>query len=180
MTINNIITQIATKGSIYDEIIDNIITTNQQLKPALISEVAIAYLENAKKIEEVYKQGYFKYYFIMTVKNQVHSSTSPLWKNVRCTSPSTQYLAPEAIDDTEDIIKYLEILEYQNEQIQQARRNTKMTYFESEMIRNYYDLNKSYRQIGSEYGIDFTLVFKVVKEVKQRMIKYINDNENNK
>lgn len=178
MTINNILEQIATKGSIYDEIIDNIITTNQHLKPALISEVAIAYLENAAKIEEVYAQGYFKYYFIMTVKNQVHSSTSPLWKNVRCTSPSTEYLQPEAIDDTENIIKDLEILERQNALIIKARKNVKMTYFESEMIRNYYDLNKSYRQIGSEYGIDFTLVFKVVKEVKQRLLKYINNNDN--
>ena len=83
MKINDILTEITNKGSIYDEIIDNIITPRFDLKPELISEIAISFLENKIKIEEVYRLGYFKYYFINTVRNQIHSNTSSFHKNIR-------------------------------------------------------------------------------------------------
>jgi hypothetical protein len=51
--IDKILEEIATKGSIYDEIINNIIQPNYHLKPELISELAISFLENRKKLNEV-------------------------------------------------------------------------------------------------------------------------------
>ena len=83
MTINQILVEITRKGSIFDEIMNNVLNPRVDLKPQLISEIAISYLENAEKIEKVYSDGYFKYYFINTIRNQVHSSTSPFHKNNR-------------------------------------------------------------------------------------------------
>jgi len=79
--VRDILKEITTPNSIYDEIIDNVIRPNFQIKPELISELAISFLENEKKVNEVIKQGYFLYYFIRAVKNNVHSNTRPFYKN---------------------------------------------------------------------------------------------------
>ena len=55
MTINQILVEITRKGSIFDEIMNNVLNPRVDLKPQLISEIAISYLENAEKIEKVYK-----------------------------------------------------------------------------------------------------------------------------
>jgi hypothetical protein len=80
--INKILTEIATPGSIYDEIIENILQPRLHLKPELISELAISFLENKIKVEEVINKGYFLYYFIRAVSNNVKSNTSPFYKNI--------------------------------------------------------------------------------------------------
>ena len=81
--LDNILKEISSKGTIYDEIINNIIQPNFHLKPELISEIALSFLENREKIEMVIEQNYFLYYFIRTVKNQIHSKTSGFYKNTR-------------------------------------------------------------------------------------------------
>ena len=68
--LDNILKEISSRGTIYDEIINNIIQPNFHLKPELISEIALSFLENREKIEMVIEQNYFLYYFIRTVKNQ--------------------------------------------------------------------------------------------------------------
>jgi hypothetical protein len=67
MKINNILIEITKKGSIYDEIMNNLLSPRFELKPELISEISLSFLENREKIEKVYEMGYFKYYFINTV-----------------------------------------------------------------------------------------------------------------
>ena len=64
MKINDILIEITKRGSIYDDIMNNLLTPRIDLKPELISEISISFLENKEKIEKVYEMGYFKYYFI--------------------------------------------------------------------------------------------------------------------
>jgi hypothetical protein len=77
MNIRQILEEIATNGSIYDEILTNLLSPNLHLKPELISELAISFLENEKKVNEVIKGNYFLYYFIRAAKNNIASNTSP-------------------------------------------------------------------------------------------------------
>ena len=46
-----------------------------------------------------------------------------------------------------------------------------MDYFESEMIRLYFDEGMTYRAISREYGVNHTLVYKTVKDVLTRIKK---------
>ena len=69
MKINDILIEITKRGSIYDDIMNNLLTPRIDLKPELISEISISFLENKEKIEKVYEMGYFKYYFINVIKN---------------------------------------------------------------------------------------------------------------
>ncbi len=179
--IQSILIEITTKGSLYDDIINKMISPNYHQKNELISELTISFYSNEKKILEVIKQGNFKYYFVMMVKNQIHSSTSSFHKNVRQTITYTKnndYTLDDYGDFTEDKrdIEYKELNEYQMNLIQEVRTNTKMSWFESEMMRLYYDENMSYRKIEAEYGIDHCLIFQTIKSVKIRLKKQIDEN----
>ena len=169
MTINNILIEITTKGSIYDEIIDNIIQPRFDLKPELISEIAISFLENKIKVEEAIEKGYFKYYFINTVRNQIHSNTSSFHKNIRI--QDNEYFENYGYleDDTtiEDKIEFEERLEL----INQIYKDTKKTWFENQMFEEYFIKNKTYREIGKEYGINHCLIFHNVKKMKEQILK---------
>jgi hypothetical protein len=59
-------------------------------------------LENQKKVGEVIKQGYFLYYFIRAVKNNVHSNTSPFYKNT-VIKDTLYYDNIEIVDDSDQI-----------------------------------------------------------------------------
>jgi hypothetical protein len=171
MEINNILIEITTRGSIYDEIINNLITPRFDLKPELISEISLSFLENKDKIEDIYIRGYFKYYFINTVKNQIHSNTSSFHKNIRIQDYQTyeDYMEVEDDTDIDDKIEFEERLEL----IENIYKNTKKTWFEDRMWEEYYINDKTYREIEREYGIDHCLVFHNVKKIKQKIQKQL-------
>jgi len=176
MIINEILEEIYTKGSIYDEIIDNIIGEKNQLKSELLSEISLYYLLNKEKIEDVYNKGYFKYYFINTVKNQFWSNTSSFHKNIRI--PNNKEISDIKYDIIEDNTSIEEKihLEERIDNLQIIKSNCGMTWFESQMLREYFDHNKTYRKIEDEYGLDHCLVFKTVKTTLQKMIDYSQNN----
>lgn len=171
MKINDILVEMTTRGSIYDEIMNNLLNPRTDLKPELISELSISFLENGEKIEQIYNQGYFKYYFINCVKNQVHSNTSSFHKNIRIqdTEIFDNYL--EMGDDT-DLEDKIEVEEKLN-QIQEIYNITKKSWFEDKMWEEYFVNNKTYRQIEKEYGLDHCLVFHNVKKIKQKIQKQL-------
>jgi len=171
MKINDILTQIATKGSIYDEIIDNIIQPRFDLKPELISEISISFLENRIKVEEAYEKNYFKYYFINTVRNQIHSNTSSFHKNIRIQDNEYFENYNNIEDETtiEDKIEFEERLELINKKY----KDTKKTWFEDRLWEEYFINNKTYREIGEEYKINHCLVFHNVKKIKDKIQKQL-------
>lgn len=177
MNINQILEEIMQKNSIYDEIINNLITPRFDLKPELISEIAISFLENKEKIEEIYQQGYFKYYFINVVKNQVHSNTSPFHKNVRI--QDYEYNDNTTVlDDNRDIENKI-LFEQKLELINKVYKDLKKNWFQSEMFHQYYILNKTYRQIENEFGVDHILVFHTIKKLKTRIKKEVDKYKKN-
>lgn len=176
--INDIIGETFTVGSIYDEIIDNILGKNTSIKPALISEIAIGYLNNQDSVIQAYDEGYYKYYFIRTVKNQVNSTSSPLYKNnvVQERDFDAELLTNEDCDD----IQYKIELEAKHELLQEALDNTNVNWFDAELFKYYYVDGLSYRQIEEEYGVDHVLAFVSVKKTKKKIKKYIKNKQNHK
>jgi len=154
--------EICMKGSIYDEIIDNLIKPNYHLKPELISELAISFLENEDKLNQVIKEGYFKYYFIRACKNQIHSNTSPFHKNTRLTE-NLYYDNLEVAD--EDYIQTK--IENEEKYLKIDRTYTKIpkTHFQEFVWQEYWTKDKTYRQIGDEIGVSHCLIFHEVKKV---------------
>lgn len=171
MKINNILIEITTKGSIYDEIMNNILSPRFDLKPELISELAISFLENKDKIEKVYEMGYFRYYFINSVRNQIHSNTSPFHKNNRIKDYDyiQDYTNIPNDDDIQEKINFEERLDLVNN----LYKNTSKNWFEDRMWEEYYVNGKTYRQIEKEYGLDHCLVFHNVKKIKDRIKKQL-------
>jgi RNA polymerase sigma factor (sigma-70 family) len=165
-TINEILLEITSNGSIYDEIIDNILHPKVELKSELISEIAVSYLDNKEKIEKIWNEGYFKYYFINTVRNQVRSSTSSFYKNVKV---KDNIVIEDTFDieyeDSEDIIKLKEQFEDNYALINGMIQKLNITWFERQMFNEYYINSKTYRQIEEEYGLDHVLVWKTVTKV---------------
>ena len=168
--LDNILEQIATKNSIYDEIMDNIIRPNYHLKPELISELAISFLENRKRVEEVIKQGYFLYYFIRACKNNVHSSTSPFHKNTRL-QENIYYDNLEVIDDHD--IELINDIEEKYLRLDRAYVKIPKTHFQDFIWGEYYTKGKTLRQIGKELQISHCLVFHEIKKIKEEMKRII-------
>jgi hypothetical protein len=156
--------EIATKNSIYDEIIDNIIRPNFHLKPELISELSISFLENEEKLNKVIGDGYFLYYFIRAVKNNVHSNTSPFHKNTRI-KENIYYDNIEIPDDDGDIIRKIDN-EEKYLKIDSAYTKIPKTHFTEFVWHEYFTKDKTYREIASEVGVSHCLIFHEVKKLK--------------
>jgi hypothetical protein len=171
--VRDILKEITTPNSIYDEIIDNVIRPNFQLKPELISELAISFLENEKKVNEVIKQGYFLYYFIRAVKNNVHSNTSPFYKNT-VIKDTIYYDNIEIIDDEEQID---DKMDDEEKYILIDKFYTKIpkTYIQEFFWQEYYTKGKTYRQIANENENVFShcLVFHEVSKIKKILKQHI-------
>jgi len=179
--INQILEEITNKNSIYNEIIDNILYPNLQYKDELISELAISFIKNKKKIIKSYNNGWFKYMFITAVKNQVHSKTSPFHKNVRETISSkynTQEFNVDYIQEDNEDLEYKMDIERKLEIINKARELTKTNYFEAEVFKLYFDKDNTYRGIEKKYDIDHCLAYYTVQKVVTKLKQNINDIQN--
>lgn len=175
MQLNKILEEICQKGSIYDEIMDNILGRNIHLKTELISEISLSYLENKDKIEEVYAQGYFKYFFIRTVTNQVNSNTSPFYKNVISTGLDIINNNFDVIDDSEDVIEDKIEFEDKLNLINDEYKKLKKTWFTETMWNEYFIKNKTYRQIEEDWSIDHVLAWHTINKMKNKIKNEINN-----
>jgi len=182
ITINDILEQICTKGSLYDEIMDTILESRDS-KSALISEISNYWLQSPDNVVKAYNEGYFKYYFIRTVKNQIHSNTSAYHKNHRINervtfgvnigtdNDSNEGCYHESLilsEDEDDIINKI-LLEDKMERIEETMKNCNIKWIEEQLFREYFYENKTYRQIEEEYGIDHVSAWKIVKAGVQKI-----------
>ena len=168
MKIRQLLCEIAKPNTIYDEIIDNLITPNFHLKPELISELAIGFLQNETKVNKAIKEGYFIYYFIRATKNQIHSNTSGFHKNTRI--KDNIYFDNLEIPDESDI-ELKELKELKLQQIDRAYTQIPKTYFQEFIWSQYFTLGKTYRQISKENEGAFShcLVFHEVAKIKKKV-----------
>jgi hypothetical protein len=171
MNIRQVLEEIATKGSIYDEVMDNLLSPNLHLKPELISELAISFLENEKKVNEVIQANYFLYYFIRAVSNNIKSNTSPFHKNVRI--QDHQFIdTSETFEDLSDIELQLE-KEEKYKLIDRNYTKIKKTHFQDLLWNQYFVHGKTHRQIGKELEISHCLSFHEIRKIKEELIKKI-------
>jgi hypothetical protein len=170
MNIRQILEEIATEGSIYDEVLTNILHPNLHLKPELISELAISFLENENKVNEVIKANYFLYYFIRAAKNNVASNTSPFHKNVRI--KDNMFIDNIDLEDLTDIELKLE----KEEKYKLIDRNyvkIKKTHFQDVLWTQYFIEGKTHRQIGKEQQISHCLSFHEIRKIKEELLEKI-------
>lgn len=176
-TAHSILKLIASAGTIYDEMIDNIIQPNFHQKPELISELAISFLNNDKGVNKALKGGYFNYYFIRAVKNQCHSKTSSFHKNVRKTSA---YAIPvdeiDIIDEIDDL-EYKQLNERQNVILENVLDDIKVSWFQREIFDLYFKEDYTYRQIEQEFNIDHVLAWTVINKIKKKIRKQIGSKD---
>jgi hypothetical protein len=172
VNINDFLNELCRKGSIWNDIIDNIIGGDGKLKSALISEIALSYLERKKNIEPLLGKPEFKYYFIQTVINQVKSNTSPLYKNYKKTLSTSEEFDFTALDikDENDIDEKIDF-EFKLNDLKSKLLKIKISWFEGQMFKLYYEDGLTYRQIEKEWGINFLTAYSAVKRVKEKLIK---------
>jgi hypothetical protein len=172
--IRQLLNEIADPKSIYSEIIDNILRPNLHLKGELISELSISFLENEKKVNEVIKKGYFPYYFIRAVINNVRSSSSPFYKNT--VIKDHIYFDNIEIEDQSDIDEKME-REVKYLRIDRAYTKIPKTYFQEFVFHEYYTKGKTYRQISNENENVFShcLVYHEVSKIK-KILKEVVEN----
>jgi len=181
---NQIAIEIYDRKSIYNEIMNNILYPNLHLKPQLLSEISIWMCENKRKIVKMHEEGWFKFWFIRTVKNQVHSSTSGFHKNVRETISSKfntgdfdfQFFDAECTDEND--IQYKIEKEIIYDMIKKERRQLDITWFESEIFRLYYDEGMTYRAIEKTHQIDHCLAFHIVDKVRKKLKENLKQKQN--
>ena len=164
--LDNILKEISSDGTIYDEIINNIIQPNFHLKPELISEIALSFLENREKIEMVIEQNYFLYYFIRTVKNQIHSKTSGFYKNTRIKDhtpiDNIHFIEENDLEQKKQIEELYQLIDKFYTKIPK-------TYIQEFFWQEYYTKGKTFRQIANENENVFShcLVFHEVTKIKK-------------
>jgi len=167
MNIRQILEEIATKGSIYDEVMDNLLTPHLHLKPELISELAISFLENEEKVNQVIQGNYFFYYFIRAAKNNIASNTSPFHKNVRI--KDNMFIDNIDIEDLTDI----ELKKEKEEKFLLIDKNytkIKKTHFQDVLWSKYFVEGKTHRQIGKELEISHCLSFHEIRKIKEELV----------
>ncbi len=180
--ITEIINLIVVKGSLYDQIIDTIISPNHHLKNDLLSELTLQFHKNEKGVIKAIDGGYFNYFFIRAVKNQVHSSTSSFYYN--CVKKINEhnidifdFVSKNKFDIEQDDIDLFELEKdtkmMQSQIIKDAKRQIKTTWFELEMFNIYYQQQKSFRELEREYGIDHCLIFQAVAKVRELIQNHI-------
>jgi hypothetical protein len=136
----------------------------------LISELAISFLENEQKVNEVIKGNYFLYYFIRAAKNNIASNTSPFHKNVRI--KDNMFIDNIDLEDLTDI----ELKKEKEDKFLLIDRNyTKIqkTYFQDILWTQYFVNGKTHRQIAKELNISHCLSFHEIRKIKEELIKNI-------
>jgi hypothetical protein len=177
MNINQILEDICKPGSIYDEIINNLIQPRFDLKPELISEIALSYLENKEKIEDIYEKNYFQYYFIRTVKNQIHSSTSSFRKMV--TIKDNEFIDNYDFPDDGDDITNKIAREEKINQVEELFKETKKTWYKERIWDEYFYNGMSFRDIQKKYDISYTYAWLLVDGIKQEIKTKLNKDGKN-
>lgn len=182
ITIEELFEEICEDGSIYMDIIHNIIRPNNHLVGAVLSELSYYWFRNPVGPLEAYENKTFKFYFINSVKNQVHSSTSAFHKNNRTSlndktiryDTDTEEIYSEDDTDLEDKI----LVEERLEQIEMVLSKIDITWFQREMFRSYYfpgpGVKSSYRKISDKYGMNHIIVYDAVNIVVEKIKDYLN------
>jgi predicted small metal-binding protein len=175
MNIRQILEEIATEGSIYDDILNNILHPNLHLKAELLSELAISFLENETKVNEVIKNNYFLYYFIRAAKNNVASNTSPFHKNVRI--KDNMFIDNIEVEDKNDIELKME----KEEKYKLIDRNyikIPKTHFQDILWTQYFVQGKTHREIAKEFQISHCLSWHEIKKIKEELLEKIKSDLN--
>jgi hypothetical protein len=164
--IRKILEEIATPNSQYDIILDNILKPNYHLKNELISELAISFLEKEDKVNEVIKNGYFKFYFIRACVNNIKSNTSPFYRN---NVVKERLLLDDIIIQEDSDIELKMDKERKYLMIDSEYVKIPKTFFQEFVWHEYFTQGKTYRQIAQENAMNYTIIFREVKKVKTEL-----------
>lgn len=175
--INEICVGMCTDGNVYSDILLTNLGNDKHLKGALISELAMIMLSQPEKVVKALEEGWFKYWLVNVIKKQVRSSTSPFHKDNRQTGMAkgeTLEINEEIIEISEDNdLEYKKMVEEEYNLLNECREELKVSFFDAEVFKLYFDEGLTYRQIEAEYNIDHCLAWHSVKKTKKKLMKII-------
>lgn len=135
------------------------------------------------KLITAWNNGYFKYWYVSVVKNQIQSKTSPWHKKERSRNYNIDEL--EGLNEPGEYGITFEDIDYENynnmrlELIEKAIKywSEKDPHFlvEKECFTLHYYQGLSYRQISSKIGIPYPSVFLYVQSAKVKIKGYITN-----
>ncbi len=182
--INKILEEICKPNSIYDVILSKQLGAEAHLKSELISELAVSFLNNKKEVIKSYEEGWFRYKFSRAVTNQIQSKTSPFHRQVRMTlndrlaqTKPIEWMDDNLIDETEFENELEEYKEHIVQKKLEAIESTKMTWYESEIVKMHFEQGYSTRQIEKLDGIDHVSVWKTIKAYQKKVKNNLDKNK---
>jgi hypothetical protein len=137
------------------------------MKPELISELAISFLEKEDKVNEVIEKGYFLYYFLRSVTNNVRSNTSPFYRN-NIVKERFLFDNIDIVDESDIDTKQEKEIKFQK--IDRAYTKIPKSYFQEFVWHEYYSKGKTYREIGAENEMSYSIIFYEIKKIKDQLI----------
>lgn len=137
----------------------------------LYSEIYISWSNNPKKIENLFNrsENEFGAYFNSAVRNNIISKSSPFYKNVIKTG-SDVYDAFETIDiEIESEIDEKIEKEIMITKLQRAMLEAKLSWFERQLLLEYYSSKITYQEISDKYNLSKSYLYKLLDGTKKKI-----------
>lgn len=170
-TIDKICKEIMDKNGKFQDYIKTKIP--QQHQDDLLQEILIILLEKPKKLIEAYENKWLMYLFVNIASKQFFSSTSPYHKKYR--QPFNELNYDMNIEDVTDI-EYKEEMELKNDLLNSALENTKLTWYQQQLLDYYFTQNLSYKKIEKEIGVDHSSIFIDIHKCLRRIREQLPEN----
>lgn len=145
----------------------------EQHQGDLLQEIMIILLEKPKKLIEAYEGKWLRYLFVNISSKQFFSSSSPYHKKYR--QPFNELNYDMNIEDISDI-DYKTEMELKNSLLQTALENTKLSWYQQNLMRYYFDENLSYKKIEKETGIDHSSIFIEIHKCLRKIRESLPEN----
>lgn len=136
----------------------------------LLQEILLILLDKPKKLIEAYEKKWLRYLFVNISSKQFFSSTSPYHKKYR--QPFNELSYDMNIEDTTDI-EYKTEMGLKWDLLQESIKNTKLSWYQQQLMEYYFDKDLSYKKIEKELGIDHSSVFieihKCLRKIRENL-----------
>lgn len=162
------------KSPHYQNIMDTYLGRKKNLKPELMSEIYMEWSKRPNYIVDLFNRSEREFggYFNITVKNNVVSKTSRFYYNVLKTNVA-EYNDNIECDADENIEQKIRE-EMQLFKINGAMLAANLSWFQRQIFLEYYSENATYDSMAAKYGMNRSYIYKVVKDVKERIKNKIN------
>ena len=137
----------------------------------LYSEIYIYWCNDPKKIEKLFNrsENEFGAYFNSTVRNNIMSKSSPFYKNVIKTGSDVYDMFENINIEAESEIDEKIDKEIKISKMQRAMLDAKLSWFERQILLEYYSSKITYREMSEKYGLSKSYLYKLLDGTKNKI-----------